>query len=89
MVKIHNCKLHLNDFIKESVLLSFPFLLSGHTSAFAISGLNHMLFLFGSCCSWEAQLLQFPEQGCHSQGKFRPKHNFFKIREKSGNFASS
>ena len=25
-------------------------------------------------------------QGCHSQGKISGKRNFFKVREKSGNF---
>ena len=25
-------------------------------------------------------------QGCHSQGKFSGKQNFFQVREKSGNF---
>ena len=26
-------------------------------------------------------------QGCHGQGKVREKQKFFKVREKSGNFA--
>ena len=29
------------------------------------------------------------EQGCHGQGKVREKQKFFKVREKSGNFAKS
>ena len=28
-------------------------------------------------------------QGCHGQGKVREKQKFFKVREKSGNFAKS
>ena len=28
-------------------------------------------------------------QGCHGQGKVRENQNFFKVREKSGNFAKS
>ena len=29
------------------------------------------------------------QQGCHGQGKVREKQKFFKVREKSGNFAKS
>ena len=29
------------------------------------------------------------KQGCHGQGKVREKQKFFKVREKSGNFAKS
>ena len=29
------------------------------------------------------------DQGCHGQGKVREKQKFFKVREKSGNFAKS
>lgn len=50
MVKIRNCRLHRNDFIRESVLFSSPFRLAGNTFAITISGPNH-------CCCWEAQLL--------------------------------
>ena len=31
----------------------------------------------------------FLAQGCHGQGKVREKQKFFKVREKSGNFAKS
>ena len=34
-------------------------------------------------------MLFFRVQGCHGQGKVREKQKFFKVREKSGNFAKS
>ena len=41
--------------------------------------------IFFETCDTECSYLN--EQGCHGQGKVREKQKFFKVREKSGNFA--
>ena len=36
---------------------------------------------------WVSIVSPSPVQGCHGQGKVRENQKFFKVREKSGNFA--
>ena len=40
-------------------------------------------------CQTSSVWRQNMSQGCHGQGKVREKQKFFKVREKSGNFAKS
>ena len=55
------------------------------------SDVAHTIFI-DSCSAFVATCHLFDKnllQGCHGQGKVREKQKFFKVREKSGNFAKS